>query len=200
MKKLLWVIQLFAVVAVCPVAVQAASLTPENVVVSTTDQVLQVLRGADAGENPQSAYDTIDHLIVPHIDFQQMSQKLLGEHWSSATAEQKENFVTEFRKLLVKTYATTLQQYAKEKIAYLSEQVKQYANVATVRSQVIKDAGSPVSIDYRLHQQNGEWKVFDVAVDGVSLVANYRVMFDQEISTLGIDGLISTLSAHNQLL
>jgi len=199
MKKLFWIIQLFAVVASYPAAAQAALQTPENVVVSTNDQVLQVLREAEAGKNPQSAYDMIDHLIVPHVDFKQMSQWLLGEHWSSATAGQKESFTNEFRKLLVKTYATTFQQYAKEKIAYLSGQAPEHANVATVKSQVIKDSGTPVSIDYRLHQQDGEWKVFDVVVDGVSLVKNYRVMFDQEIANTGLDGLISALSAHNQI-
>ncbi len=198
MKKLLWILRLVAAVGLCAPA-YAESQTPEKVVASTTDQVLHVLRGQEIEKSPQAAYDMIDHLIVPHVDFQQISQRLLGDHWRSATAEQKENFINEFRKLLVKTFATTLQQYAADKIAYFSGQAKQQADIATVKSQVIKDTGTPVSIDYRLHQQNGEWKVFDVVVDGVSLITNYRAMFDQQIAALGIDGLISALSAHNQL-
>lgn len=198
MNKLLWIVRLLLAVAIFPVAAQATPQSPEDVVASTTDQVLQVLREAESRENTQSAYSAIDQLIVPHVDFQRMSQWLLGEHWGSATVEQKQSFIIEFRKLLVKTYATTLQQYIKEKITYLSDEVKALANVATVKSQVTNNTGSPVSIDYRLHQEDGEWKVVDVSIDGVSLVANYHVLFDQEISTMGINGLIGALAAHNR--
>jgi phospholipid transport system substrate-binding protein len=198
MKKLLSIFQLFLVFAICPIAVQATSQTPESVVVSTTDQVVQALRDAETGKNALSAYDVIDRLVVPHIDLRRMSQWLLGDHWSSATAEQKESFTKEFRKLLVRTYATTFQQYVKEKITYLAGEVKALANVATVKSQVLKDAGAPVSIDYRLHQEDGEWKVVDVSIDGVSLVTNYRVLVNEEITAVGIDGLIGALAAHNR--
>lgn len=198
MNKLLWIFQILVMVAVWPLQLRAEPQTAQDVVATTTDQVLKTLRDQAGGTDPQTALGAIDHLVMPHVDLPKMSQRLLGEQWTAATIEQKDRFSGELRKLLVKTYAAVFQQYANAKVAYLPGKSDPSKSIAVVKSQVTNESSSPVSIDYQLRQQNGEWKLIDVAVGGVSLVANYRASFGKMISSMGIDGLTTALSAHNQ--
>ena len=198
MSKLLWILQIVVMVALWPLQARAEPQTAQDVVVSTTDQVLKTLRDESGGKDTQTTLGAIDHLVIPHIDLAKMSQRLLGKQWLSATAEQKDRFSGELRKLLVKTYASVFLQYANAKIAYLPGLTDPSGNIAIVKSRVTNESASPVNIDYQLRQQNGEWKLIDVAVGGVSLVANYRASFGKLVGSKGIDGLTTALSAHNQ--
>ena len=198
MSKLLWILQIVVMVALWPLQARAESQTAQDLVVSTTDQVLKTLRDESGGNDPQATLGAIDRLIMPHVDLAKMSQRLLGEQWLNASAEQQDRFNGELRKLLVKTYAAVFQQYANAKIAYLPGLTNPAGNIAIVKSRVTNESASPVSIDYQLGQQNGEWKLTDVAVGGVSLVANYRASFGKLVGAKGIDGLTTALSAHNQ--
>ena len=196
MKKLLWILPVLVTVLAWPWQAYAGPQSAQEVVTTTTDQVMQALR-VDGG-NDASALAAIDHFVIPHVDLQKVSQRLLGDHWLSATAEQQRKFVDELRKLLARTYAAVFRQYANAKVAYLPQPADPAARVATVKSEVTGGSGSPVTIDYRLGQRDGEWKLIDVALNGVSLVANYRASFGKWINSLGIDGLTNAMSARNQ--
>jgi phospholipid transport system substrate-binding protein len=198
MNRLLLVLQLLSVTLIWPLQARATPQSPEAVVATTTEQVMQVLRNDAVATDKAATVGALEQAVMPHIDLQRISQRLLGDHWLSATIEQQKRFAGQFRTLLVKTYAAVLQQYTNAKIAYLPSQADPDANVATVKSRVTGDSGSPVAIDYRLRQQGGEWKLFDVALNGVSLLANYRGSFGKWVNTMGIDGLTDALAAHNR--
>lgn len=182
---------------VAPVA-QAGSQDPEQIVKSTTEQVLGALRQDGVREDPERVYGIIEQMILPHFDFRRMSQWVLGKNWRQANPEEQVRFVDEFRKLLVRTYSTALMEYSDQEITYLPSHAAPDGDTATVKTRVNQNGGPPIPIDYRLYQRDGDWKVFDVAIDGISLVANYRTTFNQEISTNGFAGLIERLASRNQ--
>jgi phospholipid transport system substrate-binding protein len=177
------------------VVTRADAQDPQAVVKSTTDQVLQALR--DGGTDKQHVYSLVEERVLPHFDFRKMSQWVLGKNWKQGSAQEQERFVSEFQKLLVRTYSTALMEYSGESVKYLNTQSDGEGKIAVVKTQVVKSGGPAIPIDYRLYTNGGDWKVFDVAVDGVSLVANYRTSFNEQIGTKGFGGLIDELAARN---
>ncbi|HEB95597.1 MAG TPA: ABC transporter substrate-binding protein, partial [Sedimenticola thiotaurini] len=128
------------------------------------------------------------------FDFERMSRLALGRHWRKASEQQRQAFVAAFRQLLVRTYATALLNYSDEQIVYKPLRQEPTGKEAVVNTLVSEPGGAPVPIDYRLHLgSDGHWRVYDVIVDGVSLVSNYRSSFGSEIRRRGMDGLIRKL-------
>lgn len=147
--------------------------------------------------NPQGMHELVDRLVLPHFDFERMSRRVLGKRWKTATPEQRTRFVSAFRSLLVRTYATVLDQYRGQTPTWLDPVAREREDeiVIPVRFEL---AGSPaVQVAYAMYGRGTDWKVFDVAVDGVSLVTNYRSSFRSEIARDGIEGLIARLEARN---
>ena len=193
--RLLGVLLLLAVHV--PLLAKTAS-DPQEVVKQTTEQVLQLLRteGDALKKNPQRLYQVINEVILPHFDFPQMSRWVLGHYWRSASDPQRSEFVKQFELLLVRTYSTALAGFRDETVAFLPNQDRSGREVA-VRSLINRSAGPPVAISYQMHKVDDHWKIYDVAVEGVSLVINYRSSFAQEIKLNGLDGLIQRLAAKN---
>lgn len=187
-----------ALLATLAPGAQADSRHPEQIVKSTTERVLQALSEEGAAKDRQHVYTIVEQMIVPHFDFEKMSQWVLGKNWKTATPEEQARFVGEFRTLLVRTYSSALMQYTDEEVVFLPSRSDAEAGTATVKTQVNPSDGPPVPIDYRLYERGGAWKVFDVAVDGVSLVASYRTQFNEQISAGGFSGLLDTLAERNQ--
>ena len=198
MTKLSKVAALVFLMVFPPLQAWAIAQTAEQVVTSTTDQVLKAVSEEGVKQDNQKVYAIVERLIVPHFDFQKMSQWVLGKYWRDASDSERQQFTEQFQKLLVRTYSTAFQQYSNQKIVYLPTRSNPGADRVMVKCQVVRDAGPPIGIDYRLYQKQGEWKVFDVLIDGISLVTNYRTTFAQQIRDKGIDGLIATLVARNQ--
>jgi len=180
-------------------AAHAAVEPPGQVVVrNTTAQMIEALRrdreviAADRAH----LYSLVADIILPHLDFARMSRRVLGKYWRRASGAQRDRFLREFQTLLVRTYATALAEYRDQTIRYLTPRARDDTEL-TVRTQVQQQAGPPIPIDYQLHHANDEWKVYDIAIDGVSLVINYRSSFAAEIRKGGIDGLIARLAKHN---
>lgn len=199
MKRLLRHAFVFALFVWVSVAYAAAE-QPLDVVRTTTDDVLQristdkeALR-ADPGE----MYKVVSEVIFPHFDFAIMSQWVLGEHWSSADENTRGAFVEQFRKLLVRTYATALLEFSEQSITYPDIQQKGGTNTALVKQEISQEGSESLPIVYRLHNKSGEWKVFDVSVDGVSLVKTYRASFGSVIKDGGLAALIESMSSKNQ--
>lgn len=147
--------------------------------------------------NPTKLYSLIQSDILPHVDFQAMSQSVLGKHWNSASKTEQSAFINEFRQLLVRTYGTALLSYSGQAIDYKPAALSTDGKYATVQTKVPTSGSSPVAIDYRLHSQGSSWKAVDIKVGGVSLVSNYRTNFSGQISQIGISGLIKQLKEKN---
>lgn len=178
----------------------AAAADAAEVVRTTTDKVLARIQSekSELRTDPAKMYRLVSEMIFPHFDFGIMSQWVLGEHWTGADDGTRENFVEEFRKLLVRTYATALLEFSDQEITYPPIEQRGKANTALVKQQISAPGSESIPIIYRLHNKSGDWKVFDVSVDGVSLVKTYRASFGSMIKNGGLPGLIDSLSSKNQ--
>ncbi|ADE13949.1 toluene tolerance family protein [Nitrosococcus halophilus Nc 4] len=191
-------------------AAQANLLSPRDIVLETSQRVLEALKDQQVSpaDNPEYFYRLANELIVPHFDFGRMSRRVLGKHWRQATEEQQLDFTAQFRQLLVRTYVTALHKYSTEDIRnFLQERIKVLpvnhppeATRVNVKVQVENENGGPpihIAVNLYLNKEKS-WKVEDVQVEGVSLVTNYRATFYREIRVGGIQGLIDKLALRNQ--
>lgn len=177
-----------------------ANLSPQAMVQQTADNMLSKLKEERAliESEPSRIYELVNQIVLPHFDFEYMSQLVVGKHWRKSSAQQRAAFVTEFRTLLVRTYATSLNQYIDQEIIYLPSRNKADSEEATVRTEIEQPGTFPIPIDYKVHIKDAEWLVFDVVIDGVSMVTNYRTTFAKEIRAGGLDALIASLAERNE--
>lgn len=178
--------------------VLSAAPSAEDVVRSTADEVIAKVRAGGGAKIDQTRLNgLIDEMVVPHFDFLRMSRWVLGKHWRRADDGQQTQFVDEFRKLLVRTYAQALAEYTGDQITYHPVQAASDADRVMVKTEIERPSGASIPITYRMHNKDATWKVYDVAVDGVSLVSTYRGSFANEIKKNGLDSLINDLAARN---
>lgn len=141
-------------------------------------------------------YQIVDEMILPHFDFDAMSSWVLGKYWRKATPAQKQRFSAEFQRLLVRTYSNALLAAIGKKIEFLPLKSAS-KDEAIVRTEVEQKGGFPIPIDYKMHFKNNKWQVYDVVIDNISLVLNYRTSFAKEIKDEGIDKLIDNMADRN---
>ncbi len=183
-------------------AAQAAVPTdtpPDVLARTTTQEVLTILKQDKALQRGDltRVYQLVEAKILPNFDFNRMTRLALGKYWPRATAKQKQELVTEFRNLLVRTYSSSLTAFADQTIEFKPLAMKPGDIDVTVRSEIRQPGGQPIPINYSFYKTPFGWKVYDVAIDGVSLVTNYRGSFANTIRQKGIDGLIETLAAQS---
>ena len=173
--------------------------TAEEIVKDTADKVIARLTAerAELEVRPEKLYSLINEIIIPHFDFVSMSKWVLGKNWKSATEAQQTRFVEQFRTLLVRTYAKALLEFSDQEINYLPVINNPDSNIVVVKTEVQQPGAKSVPINYSLHISGGSWKVVDVSVDGISLVATYRGSFASEIRKGGFDALIAKLAERN---
>jgi phospholipid transport system substrate-binding protein len=140
----------------------------------------------------------IEAKVLPHFNFPAMTALALGQSWNRASAEQKKRLTEEFRTLLVRTYASALAAFSQQKLDFRPLRAKPTDTDVTVNVRVIQSGAQPVAIDYSMEKTSTGWKVYDVMVGGVSLVANYRTEFNNVVRESGIDGLIKNLQSKNR--
>jgi phospholipid transport system substrate-binding protein len=182
----------------CVPLAAAADEAAQALVVDNTNAVLEALKAnrERVQSDPGYVEDLVTESIVPHLDFPIMTLLAVGKkHWKSADAEQRKTLVNEFRTLLLRTYSKSLAEYRDQRIEFLPYEPSAKKNRAVVRSKFYPSGGQPVTVDYRLRNKNG-WRIYDIKIDGISLVKN----FPAEIEQSGIDGLIASLQAKNQVL
>jgi len=150
--------------------------------------------------NRAKLIQVIDAKVLPHFNFAAMTGLALGQNWNKATPEQKKRLTEEFRTLLVRTYASALAAYSEQKFDFRPLRAKPSDTDVTVQVRVLQPGAQPVPIDYAMEKTASGWKVYDVMVGGVSLVANYRTEFGNVVRESGIDGLIKNLGAKNRSL
>ena len=147
--------------------------------------------------DPQQLYDLVDRLVLPYFDFERMSRRVIGKRWKSAEAAQQARFVAAFRTLLVRTYALVLNEYRGQTIEFLDPVARKRDDEIIIPVKITLSGSQSVIVAYLMRGSGSDWKVFDVAIDGVSLVTNYRSSFRSEIARHGIDGLSTRIEAKN---
>ncbi len=173
---------------------------PQAVVKDTTDRVLAEIMGKkqELDQAPGKIYPLVEEIVLPRFDFPRMAQLVLGKHWKRATPQQREEFVIEFRELLVRTYATALLNYSGQEIEYLPVNRKAEDTRVVVET-LVRDGGSPpLPIEYKLFLDGEKWMVYDVVIDKVSLVSTYRSSYSSKIRRYKLEGLIKRLQEHNE--
>lgn len=195
-----WMSTLIMTVCLAAAPVAYAEMAPDVLAKTTTNDVLRIVRQDKDIKNGNSkkTLELVEQKILPNFDFQHMTQLAVGKHWESASAEQQRALVNEFRTLLVKTYSSALSSAADYKIEFKPFSAAPGDKEVTVNTEVSKPGAPPIPIDYRMEKGASGWKVFDVAVDNVSLVTTYRKSFNSEVRKTGIEGLIAALQRRNK--
>ncbi|HDH08411.1 MAG TPA: ABC transporter substrate-binding protein [Gammaproteobacteria bacterium] len=147
--------------------------------------------------DPSSLYKMVNRIAIPHFDFDRMTRIVLGRHYSGATPEQRHQFAEEFKILLVRTYSQALFQYSDEKIKYIP--AVPYGKDMIVREEIDVGAAVPVRLEYLLGKKDGNWKVYDVRIDGISLVTTFRKSYNITINRKGLPVLIAELQKKNSI-
>lgn len=177
-----------------------AAIAPDVLVKKTADEVLEIVKkdkDIQSGDQ-KKIFALTEEKILPNFDFDRVCRMVLGKNWATATKEQQAAFQSEFRSLLLRTYASALSKYRNQTIEYKPLRMQPNDTEATVKTQVLQPGGQPIGIDYTLEKSGDSWKVFDIVIEGVSLVTNYRSQFGNEVRQSGMDGLIQKLTEKNQ--
>jgi phospholipid transport system substrate-binding protein len=180
--------------------VQAQELAPDVLVKNVTTEVVELIakdkeiRSGGRGKLIQ----LIESKVLPHFNFSAMTALAMGQNWNKATPEQKKRLIEEFRTLLVRTYASALAAYSEQRFDFRPLRARPTDTDVTVNVRVIQSGAQPVPIDYSMEKTAAGWKVYDVMVGGVSLVANYRTEFNSTVREAGVEGLIKNLQAKNR--
>jgi phospholipid transport system substrate-binding protein len=177
-----------------------AELAPDVLVKQTADDVLNIIKNdkeIQAG-NQQKLYAVAEEKILPNFDFERVCKMVLGKNWKTATPEQQASFQKEFRSLLLRTYSVALGKYKDQVIEYKPMRSEPDAKNVSVKTQILQSGGQPVAVDYSLVKGANGWKVYDIVIENVSLVTNYRSQFSNEIRQNGIDSLNTKLADKNK--
>ncbi len=201
MRKLVFALFMFVLPGLSLAGAQAASLGPDELIKQTSEKVLKTLEQNKAlyEKDPEQIFVLVNDIILPHLDFKAMSKLALGKNWRSANEQQQQRFVDAFKNMLVRTYSKSLTEYTGQKIEFLPYQPPEKGKITVVvKTQVLQDTGPAIPIDYRLRIKDDIWKVYDIKIDGISLVTNYRNSFNSDIRKVGMDGLIDKLLEKNK--
>jgi phospholipid transport system substrate-binding protein len=185
--------------ALAPLAA-AQEAAPDVLVKQIAGEVIAALRQdkeIQAGDSRKIAA-LVEKKILPHFDTWRATQLAMGANWRRASAEQQEELTREFTTLVVRTYSGALAAYRDQAIVFRPLRAAPADTEVTVYSQVKQSGAEPIAIEYDLAKTGAQWKVFDIRVSGISLVATYRSSFNEEVRTHGIDGLIQSLASKNR--
>jgi phospholipid transport system substrate-binding protein len=193
------ILKAFALSLFVALPVSAQDLGPEELIKKITAEVMEALKSDKqlAAGDRQKAIKVAEEKILPHVDFEEATRLAVGRAWAQATPEQKKKLVAEFRNMLVRTYSNALQPYAGQQMKVMPVRMKPGDSEVTVQNQFIRSGGQPVKIDYSMRKADQGWKIYDIVVEGVSLVLTYRSEFDAVVKQEGIDGLIKRLAQKN---
>jgi phospholipid transport system substrate-binding protein len=181
-------------------AARAEVVAPDALIRNTVQEVIAIIKqdkDIRAGDQ-KKILDLVESKVLPHFDFSRMTQLAVGKHWRTATPEQKQALVTEFRNMLVRTYTKVFTVYRDQTV-----EVKPFklavddATEATVRTIINQPGAQSIPVDYEMKKAADGWKAYDISIEGVSMVMSYRGTFTTQIQDSGIDGLIKTMADKN---
>ncbi|MCG3169845.1 MAG: putative phospholipid-binding protein MlaC [Pseudomonadales bacterium] len=188
-----------ALLCACLASLSAWSteVEPDALVRSVSQDVMGILEQHAADPGSAAVQEMVSEKVLPHFDFARMAALASGLAWRSATPEQKAELTEEFRSLLVRTYSKALGKFRGQKLEFDPQRKSADQRKAIVRSRLVQAGSEPITVDYRMAVTATGWKVYDVSVDGVSLVTTYRDAFAEESRRNGIPGLIRMLKDKN---
>ncbi len=178
---------------------QALAIEPAELIKNTSEELLDKFTAnrEHYEADHSSLYDMVRRVAIPHFDFERMTKIVLGRHFEGATQEQRKQFSEEFQTLLLRTYSQALFQYSNEKIEY--KPAVPYRDDVIVKAEIDVGAAVPVRLEYFLGKKEGEWKVYDVRIDGISLVTTFRNSYNATIKRQGLPLLIADLQKKNRI-
>ena len=177
-----------------------ANVPADVFVKGVADDVLAIVKkdkDIQSGDQ-EKIFALAEEKIMPNFNFDHVCRLVLGKNFSKASKEQQEAFQREFRTLLIRTYASALAKYRNQTIQYKPLRDIADDKQVNVKTQILQPGGQPIGVDYTLEQVADTWKVYDITIEGVSLVTNYRGQFSDEIRQNGMDGLIQRLVDKNK--
>ena len=193
----LWMGVLLACVSL---GVRADTPEPEALIRNTVDEVLAIVKqdkDIQTG-NKKKVTELVDAKVLPHFNFTHMTRLAVGKNWRNATPEQKKVLEIEFRNLLVRTYTTAFTTYKDQEVEVKPLKMANDATEVTMKTFILNKGKQPLPVNYDMEKTASGWKVYDLSIEGVSLVTNYRGTFAEQVQKSGIDGLIKTLVEKNQ--
>ncbi|MCW8905606.1 MAG: ABC transporter substrate-binding protein [Sedimenticola sp.] len=172
---------------------------PQQVIQSISDQLKGILvqNRERMNEDPAFVYQLANDVLIPHVDFGRVSSLVLGKHWRRASDQQRAEFAHQFQRLLVRTYSTAFKEFQGWEISYTPLRMNEGDQDVAVHTQVSREGAPPVDVVYRMHVKDGDWKAYDVQIEGISLVTNYRSSFAKEVRRSGMQGLIQRITELN---
>lgn len=179
--------------------VSVACASPTEDVKKTVDEVVRIVADKQMKKNEVKRRNALKKTISVIFDYSEMAKRSLAKHWSARTDAEKKQFTELFATLLENSYAGKIESYNNEKIVYIKEYQEDDGH-AVVKSKVVTAARDEFTLDYHLFKQNGKWMVYDVVIEGVSLVSNYRSQFNKTITANGYDTLVKKLKSKNEEL
>ena len=173
---------------------------PDEVVRNVTDEVMQAVQKSEAlkAGDRAAVMALLEQKVLPHVDFREATRLALGRDWRLATPAQRDQLVDQFRALLLRIYTNSIGHYHGQTMEVQRTKVPAGADDVTVSNRYLSPGRPPVTVDYAMHLTPQGWKIYDVVVDGVSLVLTYRSEFAQVVRQSGIDGLLARLAEKNQ--
>ena len=180
--------------------VRADMPEPEALIRNTVDEVLAIVKqdkDIQTG-NKKKVTELVDAKVLPHFNFTHMTRLAVGKNWRNATPEQKKVLEIEFRNLLVRTYTTAFTTYKDQEVEVKPLKMANDATEVTMKTFILNKGKQPLPVNYDMEKTASGWKVYDLSIEGVSLVTNYRGTFAEQVQKSGIDGLIKTLVEKNQ--
>jgi len=176
-----------------------ADLAPDELVRKTADDVINELKkdkDIKVGDRAK-IYKLAEEKILPNFDFERICRLVLGKNWRSMSVDQRNMFQEEFRVLLLRTYAIALSKFRDQSIEFKPLRMKSSDKVVLVKTEITQSGGQPIDVNYALSNSTGKWLVFDIVIEGVSLVTNYRSQFASQVKNNGIEDLLKKLSEKN---
>lgn len=199
LKKYILLLSFFVTTMFSVVSV-SEMLPADQLIKNTSTQVLKALdeQQEQLKKDPNHVYKLVDEIILPNIDFEKMAKLALGKNWRKANKAEQKAFTAAFRQLLVRTYSKSLSEYTGQTLNYLPFRMKEGDTEVTVKTEIDQKSGFPIPVDYALFLKADGWKVYDIKIDGLSLVTNYRGTFAKEIRANGMAALIKQLEDKNK--
>jgi phospholipid transport system substrate-binding protein len=204
--KQLWLLILGSTLLISPL--QAEPMPPNTLLETASRQMISAINTnhEKIKTDPTVVNGLVEEILMPHIDFISASKWVLGKHWRRASKEQKLEFIRQFRTLLLRFYSTALSEYltantvTEDMFVFLPLRGDTATKQVTVNSEIHATSGSIIPVKYSMHLTKKGWKVYDVSIEGVSMVTTYRTSFASEIKQKGLDGLIASLTERNDKL
>jgi phospholipid transport system substrate-binding protein len=192
------------VAAAAPAPVQASDpavlseANPQDLINEVSKRLFAALESNRTAihQHPESIYPIVDQILLPHFDAEYATQLVLAQHWRDASPEQRQRFIEAFHSALLHTYGSALSDVTSDRMRLLPYRGEAGAQQATVHTEVTRDNGTVVHVDYRLHRTTEGWKAFDVVIEGISYVHSYRTDLDSEIAAKGLDSVIERMKTH----